>query len=177
VIFRGRAYRGHDPYWSFEPTSGEGARLTGGRFNRKGDATLYLSLDPVTAIMEITQGFTNRLPPITLCEYDVDCADIADLRDEASQASYNVKPSEMACGWLSYQVAGRIAPSQAIATRLRGRGYAGALVPCYVPGAVAKDNNLVLWKWGPDLPHKISVFDPNSRLPKNQLSWERGDTL
>ena len=76
MIYRGRAYRGHDPYWSFAPTSGEGARLTGGRFNRKGDAALYLSLDPMTAVMEITQGFTNRLPPITLCEYDVDCADI-----------------------------------------------------------------------------------------------------
>ena len=173
MIFQGRAYRGHDPYWSFAPTSGEGARLTGGRFNRKGDATLYLSLDPVTAVMEITQGFTNRLPPITLCEYDVDCADIADLRDEASMLSYDINPKDMACGWMSHQLAGRIAPSQAIAAKLRGRRYAGAIVPCYVPGATASDINLVLWKWGPDLPHKISVFDPSSRLPQNQLSWKR----
>lgn len=177
MIFRGRAYRGHDPYWSFAPTSGEGARLTGGRFNRKGDATLYLSLDAVTAVIEITQGFTNRLPPITLCEYDIDCADIADLRDAASQASYDIKPEDMACGWLSHQLAGRIAPSQVIATRLRGRRYAGALVPCYVPGANPDNINLVLWKWGPDVPHKVSVFDPNRRLPKNQLSWEDRDTL
>lgn len=176
MIFRGRAYRGHDPYWSFAPTSGEGARLTGGRFNRKGEATLYLSLDAVTAVMEITQGFTNRLPPITLCEYDVDCADIADLRDETSQASHNVKSADMACGWMSHQLSGRIAPSQAIAKGLRGRGFAGAIIPSYVPGATADDINLVLWKWGPDLPHKISVFDPDSRLPKNQRSWARGDT-
>ena len=27
MIFRGRAYRGHDPYWSFVPTSGEGYEL------------------------------------------------------------------------------------------------------------------------------------------------------
>jgi RES domain-containing protein len=176
VIFRGRAYRGHDPYWSFAPTSGEGARLTGGRFNRKGEATLYLSLDAVTAVMEITQGFTNRLPPITLCEYDIDCADIADLRDETSQAAHNIKSADMACGWMSHQLSGRIAPSQAIAKTLRGRGFTGAIVPSYVPGATADDINLVLWKWGPDLPHKISVFDPGSRLPKNQRSWALGDT-
>jgi RES domain-containing protein len=174
--FTGRAYRGHDPYWSFDPTSGEGARLTGGRFNRKGDAALYLSLDPVTAVMEITQGFTNRLPLLTLCEYDVECADIADLRDAELQASYNVKPADMACGWLSHQLGGRIAPSQAIAKRLRGRGYAGALVPSYVPGATAGNINLVLWKWSPDLPHKISVFDPSHRLPRNQLSWDVQDS-
>jgi RES domain-containing protein len=177
VHFKGRAYRGHDPFWSFAPISGEGARLTGGRFNRKGQATLYLSLDPVTAVMEITQGFSNRLPPITLCEYDVDCIDIADLRDEASQAAYDIKPDDMACAWMSHQLAGRIAPSQAIATKLRCRRYAGALVPCYVPGANANDINLVLWNWGPHLPHRVSVFDPNRRLPKNQLSWGKRDTL
>jgi RES domain-containing protein len=92
------------------------------------------------------------------------------------QASYNVKLIDMACGWMSHQLAGRIAPSQAIAKRLRGRGYAGALVPCYVPGATSDNINLVLWQWGPDLPHKISVFDPNHRLPKDQRSWESRDT-
>ena len=171
--FKGRAYRGHDPSWSFSPISGEGARLTGGRFNRKGDAALYLALDPMTAVMEVTQGFANRLPPVTLCEYDVDCADIADLRDATAQAAHGVDPLDMACGWLSHQVAGKIAPSQAIATRLRKSGHAGALVPCYVPGATATDINLVLWRWGPDLPHQISVFDPAGRLPKNRLSWEK----
>jgi RES domain-containing protein len=29
----------------------------------------------------------------------------------------------------------------------------------------------VLWDWGPDLPHKVTVFDPSGRLPKDQLSW------
>lgn len=25
--------------------------------------------------------------------------------------------------------------------------------------------------WGQDLPHKVRVFDPSGRLPKDQLSW------
>ena len=35
--FEGLAYRAHNPRWSWAPTSGEGARLHGGRFNAKGD--------------------------------------------------------------------------------------------------------------------------------------------
>ena len=45
------------------------------------------------------------------------------------------------------------------------------LAPSFAPGAEADDVNLVLWDWGPDLPHRIAVFDPSGRLPKDQLSW------
>jgi len=46
-------------------------------------------------------------------------------------------------------------------------------VPCSGGGAdTAADRNLVLWRWGPDLPHRISVDDPSGRLPRNQLSWD-----
>jgi RES domain-containing protein len=31
--------------------------------------------------------------------------------------------------------------------------------------------NLVLWRWGPTLPHKVDVHDPDKRLPKDQSSW------
>ena len=27
----------------------------------------------------------------------------------------------------------------------------------YAPGATAEDRNMVFWKWGPDLPHGITV--------------------
>jgi RES domain-containing protein len=39
-------------------------------------------------------------------------------------------------------------------------------------GARASDHNMVLWDWGATLPHKVLVFDPSGKLPKNQLSWE-----
>lgn len=44
---------------------------------------LYLSLAVMTSSGECTQGFTRRLQPLTMCDYDVDCDGLADLRDDA----------------------------------------------------------------------------------------------
>lgn len=169
--FVGRCYRGHDPAWSFSPISGAGAAFTGGRFNRKGEPTLYLSLDVMTSIGECTQGFSHRLRPLTMCEYDVDCEGIADLRDDAGRATHGVTWDELDCGWLTDLRAGRDAPSWLVVDRLKKAGHSGILVPSFVPGATADNNNLVLWRWGPDLPHQVIVYDPSGRLPKDQLSW------
>lgn len=158
--------------WSFSPLSGGGAATTGGRFNRKGETALYLSLDIMTSFGECTQGLTNRLHPLTMCEYDVDCADIADLRDDAARASNGVTLAELSCAWLTYQLGGTEAPSWRLSDRLRAAGHAGILVPSFATGATGANHNLVLWTWGPDLPHKVNVYDPSGRLPKNQLSWK-----
>lgn len=169
--FVGRCYRAHHPAWSFSPLSGEGASLTGGRFNRTGELTLYLSLDAMTALGECTQGFSKRLQPLTICEYDVDCEDIADLRDGSTTAVHGVTRAELDCAWLTFQLARKNAPSWLIADRLRASGYSGILVPSFVPGATPTSINLVLWRWGPSLPHRVSIYDPSDQLPKNQLSW------
>ena len=153
--------------------SGAGAAFTGGRFNRKGEPTLYLSLDVVTSFGESTQGFTQRLQPLTMCEYEVDCADVADLRDDGARAALGVDRADLACGWLTFQLAGRQAPSWLVADRMRTAGHSGLLVPSFVPGAGDANVNLVLWSWGPDLPHKVDVYDPTGRLPQNQLSWPK----
>ncbi len=170
--FRGRCYRAHDPAWAFTPLSGQGAAITGGRFNRKGEPTLYLSLDIMTSFGECTQGFTNRLQPLTMCEYDVDADGIADLHDDSGRAAHNVAYADLACGWLTFQLAGKQAPSWLVADRLKASGHNGMIVPSFVPGAGAANLNLVLWRWGPELPHKVDVYDPSGRLPKNQLSWK-----
>ncbi|MGE4411857.1 MAG: RES family NAD+ phosphorylase [Sphingobium sp.] len=169
--FQGRCYRGHDPAWSFTPLSGEGAAITGGRFNRKGEPVLYLSLDIMTAIGECTQGFSHRLQPLLMCEYEVDCEKVADLRDEAGRQSHGVLWDDLACGWLTCQRERRDAPSWLVTERLQSEGYVGLLVPSFVPGAMATNQNLILWQWGPDLPSRVVVFDPTGRLPANQLSW------
>ena len=98
--FSGCAFRAHDPRWSFSPLSGQGAAITGGRFNLKHQAALYLALDPMTAILEVTQGFSSRLHPLTLCEYDVDCEDIADLCDADAREALGISFDDMACAWL-----------------------------------------------------------------------------
>jgi RES domain-containing protein len=169
--FVGRCYRSHDPTWSFSPISGEGAAITGGRFNRKGERALYLSLDVITSIRECTQGFSQRLSPLTICEYDIDCEGIADLRDDAGRAALGVAWDDLACSWLLDLRAGGEAPSWLVVDRLKAEGFYGTLVPSFVPGSTDLNVNLVLWDWGPDLPNRVMVYDPSGRLPKNQLSW------
>lgn len=165
--FTGRAYRAHDPRWSYAPISGKGAGVSGGRFNIKGQEALYLALEPITALAECTQGLAARILPLTLCEYDVDCADIADLSNAEAAAMWNITPDELSCPWLTEQLSGCIAQSQKVAQKLIKQGIAGALVPSYVPGIHAGATNLVLWKWSAELPHRVAVYDPEGRLSKS----------
>ena len=58
-------FRAHTPRWANRPTSGAGAALRAGRFNREGVEALYLSLDEVTALREYQQA-SSFLPPCTM---------------------------------------------------------------------------------------------------------------
>ncbi|MCZ8548465.1 RES family NAD+ phosphorylase [Mesorhizobium qingshengii] len=169
--FVGTCYRAHDPRWAFKPTSGEGAAIRGGRFNPKGVPALYLGLSVMTAVKEANQGFAHRIDPCVLCSYEVDCADIVDLTSEAARAEFSITTDDMNCAWAMALAKGERPASWTIHDRLAGQGMAAILVPSFAPGAEPEDRNLVLWKWGPDLPHQVVVFDPSGRLPKDQLSW------
>lgn len=164
-------YRAHDPRWAFKPSSGDGAAIRGARFNPKGVPALYLGLSIMTAIKEANQGFAHRIDPCVLCSYEIDCEDIADLTTEAGRQEHAVELDEMACAWASALAEGHRPQSWSIHDRLKGQGIAGICVPSFAPGAEADDRNLVLWRWGPELPHKVTVVDPSGRLPKDQLSW------
>lgn len=169
--FTGGAYRAHDPRWSFKPLSGEGAGVYGGRYNRKGQPALYLALDAITAVREITQGLARKFDPCVLCSYDVDCEPLADLRSKAGRSRHHVKLNDMRCAWFLEAAAGKEPASWRIADRLFAEGYAGLLTPSFAPGATASAHNLVLWKWGAELPTRVAVYDPSGKLPKDQLSW------
>jgi len=171
VRFAATCYRAHDSRWSFKPTSGDGAAIRGARFNPQGVPALYLGSSILTAIKEANQGFAHRIDPCVLCSYEVDCRDIADLTTEQGRAEFAVTFDEMACAWATALADGDRPASWSIYDRLKAQGIAGVLVPSFAPGADAEDQNLVLWKWGPDLPYRVTVFDPSGRLPKDQLSW------
>ena len=166
--FVGRCFRGHDPSWSFLPISGQGAATTGGRFNRRGEPCLYLSLDVMTAIMESMQGFSGRVHRLTMCEYDVYCDSIADLRDDAVRAGLGLSPDDLGDSWLLDMRAGRDAPSWRAVDQLKEAGKNGILVTSFMPGATSANINLVLWRWGPDLPCRVIVDDPTGRLDESR---------
>ncbi|HWD66375.1 MAG TPA: RES domain-containing protein [Caulobacteraceae bacterium] len=170
--FTGECFRAHDPNWSWTPLSGAGAALKGRRFNWPGLEALYLSLSFKTVFREVSGGFAHRLTPYVLCSYDVDCEDIADLGTDAGRAGLGIALTDLSCAWGDALIAGREPESWPVVRRLLADGYAGILVSSFAVGATVDDQNLVLWRWGPDLPHKVTVYDPTDKLPKNQLSWE-----
>ena len=172
--FEGRAYRSHDPQWAFTPLSGDGAAIHGGRFNSKGVPALYLALSAVGAINEVCQGLAARIAPMTLVEYDADCADIDDLTDASTRAALGIAKADMACSWgEDALILGKTPASWMIATRLIAAGSAGIIVPSYAPEAASDHRNLVLWKWGSRRPHRVRAYDPTGTLPANQLSWPK----
>ena len=169
--FIGEAFRAHDPTWSWTPLSGRGAALKGRRFNWPGLETLYLSLGLATVFREVSAGFAHRLTPYVVCSYDVDCEDIADLRTEAGRARHGIALEQLDCAWGDALIGGREPDSWTVVRRLLADGRAGMLVPSFASGATAEDHNLVLWRWGPDRPHRVAVYDPTGKLPRNQQSW------
>jgi RES domain-containing protein len=169
--FKGEAFRAHDPNWSWKPLSGAGAALKGRRFNWPGLETLYLSLSYATVFREVSAGFAHRLTPYVLCSYDVDCEDVVDLRTDANRGALDLALDDLAGAWGDALIAGREPQSWGVVRRLLADGHAGMLVPSFANGVGADDHNLVLWRWGPGLPHKVDVYDPTGKLPKNQLSW------
>ncbi len=170
--FTGAAYRAHDPQWSFLPTSGEGARLKGGRFSEKGVPALYLALDFNTAVLEANQGFAYKILPTLLCSYDVDCADIVDLTSPAERSREKITLDQMGCAWFDLMTKGEVPPSWEFSRRLRAAGAAGIVVPSYVVHAPSNARNIVLWDWSDTLPHRINVIDPKTQLPKDRKSWQ-----
>jgi RES domain-containing protein len=165
-------YRAHHPKWSFKPLSGDGAAVHGGRFNPEGIPALYLALSLETAIREANREFAFKIDPCVLYCYDVNCADIADLRTEVGRSEHAAALAELLCGWGSDLLQRREPASWRLARRLIARGIAGILVPSFAPGAAPHDENLVLWDWSDRPPHQVTVFDPSGRLPRTQLSWD-----
>ena len=161
--FRATCYRAHDPKWAFSPLSGEGARIYGGRFNPKGMPALYLALIVDGLFAEMGHDLAHRFEPLTVCSYEVDVEDIVDLRTDPV--------ADMDCAWRYEVASGREPASWRLARQSIAAGNAGLIAPSFAPGARPDMANLVLWKWGPDLPHRVVVHDPSGRLPKDQTSW------
>ncbi len=172
VRFTGPVYRAHNPEWAWDPLSGDGARLHGGRFNRQGALALYTSLTVIGAVREVSP-LGKPFHPITLCQYAVDCDNILDTRDPAALAEEGLEFADLECPtWRSDMFAGRTPASHDAAEKLGERGYAGLIVKSFAIGAGAEEFNLVLWRWSKRRPHKVVVVDPQRRLPRDRASWE-----
>jgi RES domain-containing protein len=120
---------------------------------------------------EMSHGLAHRLEPLTICQYDVNVDDIIDLRTSSDQTKVGTNLNDLGCAWEYDLAEGREPASWTIAKKLKFAGAAGILVPSFAHRATGDMINLVLWDWGPSLPHFVSVYDPSGRLPKDQSSW------
>ncbi|MCB6177324.1 RES domain-containing protein [Rhodobacter sp. Har01] len=158
-------YRALNPVWVADPLSGEGARRHGGRFNPKGMAALYCTLDPVTAIREVSQ-IGQPLQPTILVSFQADIEPIFDATNpQALQARGLTAASLAANDWRAQMAAGGEAPTQTLARTLAAEGYAGLLAPSYARLAPPQARNLVLWRWTAET---LRLIDDEARLsPKD----------
>ena len=165
--FQGIVYRAHDPRWSWPPTSGEGARLHGGRFNRIGVPALYTSLSPVTALREVSP-LRHRMQPLMLCSYEIDAGPVFDALDSRNLRA--VTDAQLRCpDWELIMNRGAVPASQALADRLIAAGYVGIRVRSFAIGSNADDLNLVLWRWSDNLPSRVALIDDEHRLTEIRI--------
>ncbi|MES2664929.1 MAG: RES domain-containing protein [Pseudomonadota bacterium] len=155
--FGGIVYRALNPVWVADPLSGEGARRFGGRFNPKGMAALYTTLDPVTALREVSQ-VGQPLQPTLLISFRADVDPVFDACDAGLLAAQGLTQADLAADdW-------RVRPDpagQVLARNLCAQGYAGLLGPSYARMAAAGARNLVLWRW---TPASLCLIDDDARL-------------
>ncbi len=134
-------------------------------------AALYTSTTLEAAWREAQQGFVFKAQPMTLCAYEVDCDDVADLTDPATRTGPGVEASDMACPWKDLATTGVTPPSWTLARRLFATGLAAIVAPSFVPGALEADRTVVFWRWSDTAPHRVKVVDDARRLPKDERSW------
>lgn len=163
MSFDGFLYRALNPVYAREPLSGRGAALYGGRFNPKGMAALYTSLSIMTAIREANQ--VGSLQPTTLVSYRAEIERLFDSRDEEALRAWDMDTAALADPvWRDAMKATGEARTQTFARRLFEQGYQGLLVRSFAAGATAGDLNLVLFRWGPELPARLTLIDDENRL-------------
>jgi len=107
---------------------------------------------------------------MTLCGYQVDCEDIADLSDAATLVALGVDRTALTCPWEYLAGNGETPPSWALADRLIAAGQAGIVAPSFAPGASAADLNAIFWRW----PRPAASGQNHRRCrpsPKDDSSW------
>jgi RES domain-containing protein len=170
--FDGLVYRAHHPAWAYDPESGEGAKLHGGRFNRVGTACFYAALSLETAWLEAQQGFAFKAQPLTICSYRAELRTYSRPDDPCVRDAAQVTLAQLSCAWERLAGDRKPVPTWELADRLIAAGCAGVIVPSFASRATADDRNLVLWSWSREAPHRLQVFDDEQRLPRDQSSWQ-----
>lgn len=155
-------YRALTPRWSHDPLSGEGAAITGGRFNPEGYAALYLSSDPKAALYEAAQS-QIIIPPRTVCTYQIRIDSIVDFSDGYNAKDWTSEWSIWDMNWRKALHIDKQRPATwEIAQKLISDGVKGLLFPSLKSKG---HTNFVIFLTNIEAADSISVIDPQGDLP------------
>jgi RES domain-containing protein len=158
-------YRVLTPQWAFQPLSGRGAALIGGRFNRPGLEAIYLSEDILTAVREYRRN-ADLTPPVTLCSYLAGPLDVIDLTGPQPDTD-PWRDWRQPWNLISrYQQA--TPPSWDCGDAALAAGCQGIRFPSTRAGG---GTNLALYT-DRLTPNRLAVYDPEGALPRSQRSWQ-----
>lgn len=160
-------YRALNPRWSFAPLSGSGAAAYGGRWNAKGTPALYLALDAITALLEYHQS--AQFHPVTLSEYHVSNARLADLTNPAFLEAQQIPVDIHDRAWRSITLAGDEPLQWRLSRQLQDQWFDGVI---YRSMRNPIGTAVALWNWNALIGPCVIVHDTDHRLPKDQSSWQ-----
>ncbi len=117
-------------------TSGEGARLAGGRFTpRGGPRTVYLAADIQTAAAEVAYYHTlfgvpdTAFRPRVLAAVAVSVGAVLDLTAPAARADLGLPDDALATDWRVESERGGVAPTQLLGRLVWEVGFEGLVAP------------------------------------------------
>ena len=161
--FKGGTLPGANPLYAREPMSGRGAKLYGGRFNRKGTPALYTSLSVMTALREANQAGT--LQPTMLVSYDGDLERVFDCRDDAALRGQEMDAAALAdATWRDQMKAAGETKTQALCRRLAAVGYHGLLVRSLLDRQTT--TSILSSGWSDAAPCRLTLIDDEHRLSR-----------
>ena len=162
-------YRALTPRWAYQPESGAGAAVKGGRFNRPGVEARYLAESAALALIEY-QAESALLPPATVASYAVTVPQVIDFTGGYTAEQWPDIWNEAYCNWKELAFFDRVEPpSWVIGDLVRESGAAGLLYR----SARARGNGgicLVLYVEFASS-YSAQVHDPQGLLPRNGDSW------
>jgi len=159
-------WRAYVPRWAHDPLSGAGAARFGGRWNPVGMPALYASLEMSTAWAEYNQGLVQH--PALIARLQLTGAKLCDLTRDTVLAELGIDPTIHDTQWRDLLIRSEIPSTYTLCRRLIALGHDSVIYP----SAISKGGRCVaLWRWNIAGGPKITVTDPEGRMPHDERSW------